>query len=373
VPQGENLDMLIRSASSFLWIVKHNVKGPMNRYTAEWKRAVERLDRIATLLVTKPKLDVCAVIAEVRSDSVQLYNLAGADGTHEAALEHLLATKNSGKGKKQSQDQIPLPRKLPESRLKGDWLKAYIRQCVYTTLNSDYAALTKPSGPLSDAEHVSTLQGLCRDFVSADDGKRDALMEVKRFVYLQCKQKILQRIRVTVHAESTIRFYSLFEENKKMENQLIISFRESAWRNIRPSFQYRSEKALQSAVKKETGMEFELDANSHFVLDKESTVRFHRLIGKLFDSLQYLLESLPGRTEKKRSKAERSAVYADVQEKLCRIARLMDILADLVFRSITFQRHMCHLAIISWIKGNARQSAVMPLIRVLSLPEEEWS
>jgi hypothetical protein len=137
VPQGEHLDMLIRSASSFLWIVKHNVKGPMNRYTAEWKRAVERLDRIATLLVTKPKLDVCAVIAEVRSDSVQLYNLAGADGTHEAALEHLLATKNSGKGKKQSQDQIPLPRKLPESRLKGDWLKAYIRQCVYTTLNSD--------------------------------------------------------------------------------------------------------------------------------------------------------------------------------------------------------------------------------------------
>ena len=72
------------------------------------------------------------------------------------------------------------------------------------------------------------------------------------------------------------------------------------------------------------------------MLDKGSTVRFRRLIGKLFDSLLYLLDRLPGRTDKKRNKAERNAAYADDQDKLFRVVRLMDILADLVFRSLIF-------------------------------------
>jgi len=342
----------------------------VDRYTAT-KRKVERLDHIATLLVTKPKLNVCAVMAEVRSDSIQLYNLADVGGTHELALKHLQPTKNSGK--KQSQDQIPLPRRLPEPQLKGDWLKTYIRQYVYTALNSDQAVLTKSSGPLSDAENVSILQSLFRNFVSAVDGKRDAMMEIKRFVYLQCKQKILQHMQVTIHAESTVCFFSLFEVNRILERQLIINFSEVAWGDIHPLFQHRSEKALQSAVKKETGMEFELDANSHFMLDEESTVRFHWLIGKLFDLLQYLLDSLPERTEKKQSKAELNAAYTDAQGKLSRIARLMDILADLVFRSLTFQRHMRHIAIGGWIMGNACDSTAKPLIRVLSFSKEERS
>jgi len=126
------------------------------------KQAVERLDRITTLPVTKPKLNACllyfltmlnslylehgrarsppppddrldredhlplpffpeaqccAVIAEVRSDSIRVYTLRDADETHEPALKHLLVTKNSGK--KQFQDQIPLPRKVAESTVKG--------------------------------------------------------------------------------------------------------------------------------------------------------------------------------------------------------------------------------------------------------------
>jgi len=50
---------------------------------------------------------------------------------------------------------------------------------------------TKNKKPLSMPLHCK----VCRDFVSAADyGKRDAMMEVKRFVCLQCKQKILKRI-----------------------------------------------------------------------------------------------------------------------------------------------------------------------------------
>lgn len=67
-------DMLIRSASSLLWIIRDGRSEPGERsISAGRNQEVICLDRIASMFVTKSKVDASAVVAEARSDGARIY------------------------------------------------------------------------------------------------------------------------------------------------------------------------------------------------------------------------------------------------------------------------------------------------------------
>jgi hypothetical protein len=131
-----SIDMLIRAASQFLYITNHQAGPSQDRYTSRSKREVQRLDRLATVLVTKGKVDVSAVAAEVRTDSVNVVNVVGKpqEADHEASLNVLNSTagvrKDRGSATGESvRSPISLPKiSIPAETYDRRWLQNYLKR-----------------------------------------------------------------------------------------------------------------------------------------------------------------------------------------------------------------------------------------------------
>jgi hypothetical protein len=76
------------------------------------------------------------------------------------------------------------------------------------------------------ANHAKQLETLCQIYTEAGREKQHEIsVELKRFTYMQCQPKILQRFDTPLHPFSKRHFYGVFEPGAITSSVLVDNFK----------------------------------------------------------------------------------------------------------------------------------------------------
>lgn len=203
--------------------------------------------------------------------------------------------------------------------------------------------------------------------------KVSALLNLKRFTYMQCLPKISQRLNITLHPYTAKKFLSLFfgDEAISASDFRIEDLTYPAAVLTAKVLRYNETRFINIASKVlgyDAG--FELDSEQHIVLDNRTLPIYHKFIGKVvqeyYTFISNLLKyrSLIGKIEDTRSQVMK---VQQAGHALVRIDKAASLLADLVNRSSTFRRYLSHAKISVELRASAmneeEQGTNIPQVR----------
>jgi hypothetical protein len=222
-------------------------------------------------------------------------------------------------------------------------------------------------GPMLPAQHAKQLEALCQSYATAgDQSKQKAVMhQLKRFTYMQCQPKILQRFDTPLHPFTKRCFYEVFRPGTIPYSALVENFKtiDKSSLNLKSKFLKRNESALQK-VAHHIGYDFNLDSDGHIILDSNSTIHYHKFVWYLLDAYHRNLAALSAL--RKPDKHNHNKRINSANTALTMIDKVANPLNDLAFRSPSFQIHLQHPEIKKWLVQAALQDEprITPLSQV---------
>lgn len=130
-PTIEELDLLIRSASTFLSIVQQQIEPPSrcSKDHPQYK-VLMAADRMATLLTSREKADVTAVLVVQGRNATKIFTVSEDAVT---PIQGLYSMKNSTGTAAEKSRYIPLPQSIrppPNKKFGDNWKRVFLKRRV---------------------------------------------------------------------------------------------------------------------------------------------------------------------------------------------------------------------------------------------------
>lgn len=213
-------------------------------------------------------------------------------------------------------------------------------------------------------KHCAHLQALANAVGrSSGEARTSALADLRKYVHLQCAQKIHQRLNVSMHAATGGTFLdALSAPSEELMGQCPegLCWSESEVASVPAKVWRREETRMRQIATTIVKHEFALDDRKHIVVDKDSFRHYHDFVSRVlqrFDGcLQRLLQTAGG------------LELEEASELLTMLAKAGNILCDLAHRSPSFRRYISTNAVVKRIESVAdsggRTLAKVPLLQI---------
>lgn len=337
----EELDLLIRSASTFLSIVQQQIEPPSrcSKDHPQYK-VLMAADRMATLLSCREKSDITAVLLVQGRDSSTIFTISEDAVT---PIQGLYSMKNSTGTATEKSSSIPLPQGIhppPNKKFGDNWKTVFLQ-----------------SGPFDPASHAKQLESFTEKYYAAKTASNTSVtgtivLELEQFTYAQCLNKVKQRFNSPLHPYSNQRFYNVFLRAPELEQiltagpQLLPNKRSL---NLPASLLASKENIILDIAKKILPeYDFILDNDGHIKLDQASVYPYYKIVQKVF---QEAMESID-HVSAARTRGNNISVsyFTDQLKNLTRDFRLLSLLVN---HCVSFQVFLNHPAIKNWIVAMA--------------------
>lgn len=200
-------------------------------------------------------------------------------------------------------------------------------------------------------EHIGEIERRLNAYLIEKDTiqKKKILDELHMFTYLQCRAKILQRLRVPIHPFCNVRFYEVFGPDSIKAETLRNGYKAVAeFGNDELTKMKFDERPLADRMTTYTKFPFRFDELNHIILDDQSVVHFHNYLWKLFSVIVANLEALKDITNIQKAEGVDN-METEARGLLVTIQRNFYHLTNLVNKSPTFRRHISNPAIQTWL------------------------
>jgi hypothetical protein len=207
------------------------------------------------------------------------------------------------------------------------------------------------------ANHAKQLETLCQSYAAADRKKQyDIRDELMRFTYMQCQPKILQRFDTPLHPFSKRHFYGVFEPGAITSSVLVDNIKsiEKSSLNLSSKILKGNEDDIRGIATKIIGYKFKLDQEKHIILDSESTPHYHAFVWYLLNAYRKSLGELSD-LRKTNKQVRHDTRITSANTVLDMINKVAEVLADLAYRSTSFQMHLQHQEVKKWLVQAALQ------------------